>query len=172
MTRTLKIAILAALLLVASWYGMLAVHELGHILHALATGATGIRLVFPLLGFSRTDVGTNPHPLVVASGGVLWGALLPFLLWLGVKLCRWRYAPLLRFFAGFCMLANGGYLLSAAFEAVGDVEDMIQNGGSRWLLAGCGMAGIAAGVLAWHRLRPVLLALVPPDRGGPSADRT
>jgi hypothetical protein len=160
------------LLLVASWYGMLAVHELGHIIHALATGATGIRLVFPLLGFSRTDLATNPHPLVVASGGVIWGALLPVLLWMGAGMCRWRYAPALRFFAGFCLLANGGYLLSAAFDPVGDVQEMIENGGSRWQLTGCGLAGIAAGVLAWHRLRPLLIALVPLDRNGPSPHRT
>jgi hypothetical protein len=170
-TRTRTTAILAALLLVASWYAMLALHELGHIVHALMTGATGIRLVFPVLGFSKTDVASNPHPLAVACGGVLWGSLLPLLFWMGAKLCRWRYAPLRRFLAGFCLLANGGYLLSAAFNAVGDVEEMIRSGGAQWLLTGCGLAGIAAGVLVWHRLRPLLMALVP-DKAGPMSPRT
>jgi hypothetical protein len=146
-------------LLAASRYGMLAFHELGHIIHAWLMGGEGIRITFPLVGFSRTDLARNPHPLVVAAGGVVWGPVLPCVLWASAGSIGWKYTPILRFFAGFCLLANGGYLLSAAFEPAGDIEDMIRDGAAPGILIACGLAAMTAGLLAWHRLRPSLLAL-------------
>ena len=60
-----------------SWLLMLAVHELGHVLHGWLSGATLDAVHLPLVGFSRTDFAVNPHPLFVAWGGALWGCVLP-----------------------------------------------------------------------------------------------
>jgi len=41
-----------------SWLAMMAVHELGHVLHAWASGGVVERVSLPLLSFSRTTI--NP----------------------------------------------------------------------------------------------------------------
>ena len=56
-----------AALLVASWFLMQAVHELGHVLAAWLTGGAVQRVVLSPLEISRTDVMPNPRPLVVAN---------------------------------------------------------------------------------------------------------
>ena len=66
-------------MLVASWIGMQAVHELGHVLAASATGGTVQRVVLHPLTISRTDVSPNPSPLAVAWAGPLVGVILPLL---------------------------------------------------------------------------------------------
>lgn len=58
--------ILQAILIVSafglSWLAMMAVHELGHVLHAVASGGTVVGVVLNPLEISRTDVSPNPHP--------------------------------------------------------------------------------------------------------------
>src|SRR5262249_34871163 len=67
--------------LVASWLGMQAVHELGHVLGAWLTGGRVARVVLHPLTISRTDLGHNPSPLAVVWAGPVFGALAPVLLW-------------------------------------------------------------------------------------------
>lgn len=59
------------------WLGMMAVHELGHVLVVLATGGTITAVVLHPLTISRTDVSINPRPLLVVWAGPLLGVLLP-----------------------------------------------------------------------------------------------
>lgn len=97
-----------------SWLLMMAVHELGHAIHAWLSGGQVQRVVLHPLGISRSDVSPNPHPLFVAWGGAAWGAGLP----IAMLILGTRFAPCYRFlfafFAGFCCLANGLYLGAAA----------------------------------------------------------
>ena len=135
-----------------AWLVFQAVHELGHVLHAVASGARVAAVDLPLVGFSRTDVSHNPHPLFVAWGGVFWGSLLPVLAWRlmprGFRAMRAAAGA----FAGICLVGNGAYLTVGWVNRVGDAGDLMKWGTPAWLVAGAGLVGVAAGLWVWHRL--------------------
>ncbi len=137
------------LFLIACWFGMEAAHELGHALAAWGSGATVERVV--LLPISRTDTAGVEHPLFVYGAGAVCGAVLPLLLWSVARLLRLRVAYLFRFFAGFCLVANGAYI-GGDFSAVGptDAGLLIEHGASRVALILFGLTAVAAGLLLWH----------------------
>lgn len=141
-----------ALWLAACWMLMQAVHELGHVLAAWATGGTVERVVLHPLAISRTEVRPNPRPLVVAWAGPVVGAALPLAVaGLGRRSncrCR-RYAD---FFAGFALVANGAYIGVGLLAGVGDAGDMLRHGSPPWLLVAFGLACVAEGLWIWHRL--------------------
>src|SRR5207249_1155643 len=92
------------------WLAMQVVHESGHVLVARLTGGEVVKVALHPLIVSRTDLGQNPHPLAVVWGGPLIGSLLPLLLF-GVALAlKLPGVYLFRFFAGFCLVANGVYI--------------------------------------------------------------
>ena len=93
-----------------SWLGMQVVHETGHVLVARLTGGEVIKVALHPLIVSRTDLGQNPHPLAVVWGGPLIGSGLPLLVLALAAAFRWPGLPLFRFFAGFCLIANGVYI--------------------------------------------------------------
>ena len=142
--------VLIASTLLFSWLAMQAVHELGHVLHAWASGGTVIKVLLDPLEISRTDVSPNPHPQFVAWGGPIWGALLPACVWFGLHAARFSRAWLARFFAGFCLVANGAYLLGGSLYPVGDADVLLREGAPRWALAACGIAAAAAGLWLWN----------------------
>jgi len=139
-----------------SWLLMMAVHEFGHVLHGLLSGAAVVRVVLPPIGFSRTDFAANPHPLFVAWGGAIWGSLLPPAFWGIVYAAAPRYAYLARWFAGFCLIANGAYLAAGSFFQ-GREDDpglILQLGGPRWTLLLFGIPAAALGLYLWNGLGP------------------
>jgi Peptidase M50B-like len=136
--------------LLGSWLGMQAVHELGHVLGAWITGGRVERVVLHPLTISRADVVENPHRLIVVWAGPLGGVLLPLLLWGCVAMVRPDVAFLPRFFAGFCLLANGLYLGVGSFDRVGDCDEMLQHGSPVWLLWGFGLLTVPLGFWLWH----------------------
>jgi hypothetical protein len=140
-----------------SWLLMLAVHESGHMLQGWLGGAQLDRVHLPLLGFSQTDFAVNPHPLFVAWGGALWGSVLPLAI-LAAARCfvAKRRVYLLAWFAGFCLVANGAYLLGGAILNGGadDGGVILQHGGARWQLLGFGLIAVAAGLSLWNGLGP------------------
>ena len=148
--------VFAVALLPVCWLGMMLVHEGGHMLAAVCTGGTVTRLVWPLWGFSRTDLGENPHPLIVVWGGPLCGALFPVLASVLVRGIHRKSGPVsLELFSGFCLLANGLYLsvgTIASRGGVGDIRDLIKWGTPVWLLWLVGLTLTAAGLFQWHRL--------------------
>src|SRR3989304_4954124 len=103
-------AILITATIVGSWLGMQAVHELGHVLGAWSTGGEVSRVVLHPLSISRTDVSHNRSPGVVVWAGPIVGVLLPVAAWLVAAFTRMPGAFVLRFFAGFCLTANGLYI--------------------------------------------------------------
>jgi hypothetical protein len=145
-------ALLIVSTLAWSWLAMQAVHEFGHVLHARSSEGRVVRVVLHPLVISRTDVDPNPHPQFVAWGGPIWGAIMPLAAFGVVRAAGWSRAWLARFFAGYCLVANGAYLLGGSFFPVGDAEVLLREGASRAALAGAGLVGLVSGFVLWSGL--------------------
>jgi len=158
-----------ASILVLSWLGMLAVHELGHVVGAMATQGTVQRVVLHPLAISRTDVSPNPSPLIVVWLGPLIGCGLPALICLLIPKRFISVRQGLLFFAGFCLVTNGAYILFGSFDGVGDCGVMLQHGSPFWTLIAFGIVAIPSGTLIWHRLGSVREFVENPERIDPIA---
>jgi hypothetical protein len=143
-------SILISSTLLGSWLGMQAVHELGHVLGAWATGGKVIRVVLSPTAISRTDVTNNSRPLIVAWAGPIVGIALPLLLWYGMQAARWPMAFVLRFFAGFCLIVNGLYIGLGSFGRVGDCGEILRHGAAPWQLWLFGALTAPIGLALWH----------------------
>jgi hypothetical protein len=146
--------LLIAASLCLAWLLMMAVHELGHAIHAWLSGGEVRRVVLHPLAISRTDVSPNPHPQFVAWGGAIWGTLVPLaILVLGARVIpKGRF--LLAFFAGFCCIANGLYLAAGSFTGAGDAGDLLRHGAAQWHLVLFGLPLCALGLWLWNGLGP------------------
>ena len=102
------------------------------------------------LTISRTDLAENPRPLVVAWSGPLLGIAVPLLLWLLSARLRLPAAFVLRFFAGFCLIANGAYLAAGAWAGIGDAGDLLRHGAPSWCLWLFGALTVPVGLRLWH----------------------
>jgi hypothetical protein len=137
-----------------SWLGMQAIHEAGHVLGAWLTGGRVARVVLNPLTISRTDLADNPRPLVVVWFGPLVGVAAPLLIWGVAAVARVPWAFVLRFFAGFCLLANGLYIGVGSFDRVGDCGEMLRHGSVPWHLWLFGASTAPVGLGLWHRQGP------------------
>jgi len=137
-----------------SWLAMQAVHEFGHILGAVTSGGNVTKIVLHPCTISRTDVHPNPHPLFVAWAGPIVGVLLPLLCFLLARALRWPGVFLFRFFAGFCLIANGVYIGFGSIQGFADAGDMLRQGSSRWQLILFGILTVSAGLYLWNGLGP------------------
>ena len=125
-----------------SWLGMMAVHELGHVLAAWTSGGVVERIDLHPLVLSHTMLAANPCPLYVAWGGPILGCLFPLALLGIVKLFAKPYDYLAAFFAGFCLVANGAYLGGGTFSGgnaldgntLDDGAVILNSGGEVWQL--------------------------------------
>jgi hypothetical protein len=147
----LRQAVLIVSTLLSSWLAMQVVHEFGHVLGAWISGARVVRVVLYPLTISRTDLGVMPHPLLVVWAGPVIGVVLPLVCWAMATRLRFSGSFVLRFFAGFCCMANGLYIGLGSFEAVGDCGEMLRQGSSRWQLWLFGAVVTPLGFLLWHR---------------------
>jgi hypothetical protein len=152
--RRLNQAILILSLLPASWLGMQAIHEFGHVVGAWLTGGRVARVVLHPRTISRTDLADNPSPSLVVWAGPVLGCLLPLAGWGAAAALGWRGAFLLRFFAGFCLIANGAYIAVGSFDGLGDAGVMLRHGSPAWWLWAFGVATVPAGLWLWHRQGP------------------
>jgi len=150
MPPRLRQVVLVISLLYGCWLGMQAVHELGHVLGAWLTGGQVSQVVLHPLTISHTDLAHNPHPLPVVWGGPLVGVLLPLVGWAAACLARLPEQHLLRFFAGFCLLANGANIAGGASAGIGDCGEMLRHGTPIWLLWAFGLLTAPAGLRLWH----------------------
>src|SRR5262245_16001558 len=109
-------ALLMVCFVAFSWLAFMVVHEFGHVLVGWTSGASLSHVQLHPLQISWSAFSPNPHPQLVAWGGPVLGALLP----LGfLAIARSVCAPgtyLFQFFAGFCLVANGVYMLLDAFD--------------------------------------------------------
>lgn len=148
--------VIAGLALYPAWLAMMAIHEVGHVLHAWLSGGVVESVSVPLWGFSYTRLASNPAPGFVASGAAIWGAALPLFAWGAARHTRYRYLVLtLQLFAGWCLIANGVYLATALHEPVGDVADLRRAGAPLLAVGLIGVVSCIAGFIMWHRLRLV-----------------
>jgi hypothetical protein len=147
-------AVLIVSTLVGSWLGMQHVHELGHVAAAWLTGGRVAKVVLDPFTISRTDVAENPRPLLVVWGGPILGVLLPLAIWLGARTVRLPGTFVLRFFAGFCLIANGCYLGTGSFTHIGDAGDMLHHGAARWHLWLFAALTVPSGLWLWNGLGP------------------
>ncbi len=137
-----------------TWLGMMIVHELGHVIGAWMSGGNVEKVVLHPLSFSQTVLSHNPHPLFVVWSGPAFGVLIPFVLLVVMHFAKAPGTNLVRFFAGFCLIANGAYLGLGVFDAVGDAGDMIELGASPWMLWFFGIVTLPTGFWLWHGLGP------------------
>lgn len=138
---------------VASWLAMTALHEFGHGLNAWLSRGRVMHVELPPFGLGHTQVSPNPSPRFVAWGGALWGTFLgmsPLLFVRRAELAKW----LVRFFAGFCLIANGAYLGSGSFvgdlNGADDAHELLRHGTPVWQPVTFGLAAVAAGFGLWH----------------------
>ena len=136
--------------LVASWLGMQAVHEFGHCLGAWLTGGAVERVELKPWSISQTILSHNPKPLNVVWAGPVVGVVLPVMIWIVAGVSKWTFAFVLRFFAGFCLVANGLYLGVGSFFEIGDCGEMIRHGASMWQLWAFGLVTVPIGFWLWN----------------------
>lgn len=138
-----------------SWLGMQVVHEAGHVLMAKLTGGEVVQVALHPLIVSHTDLGENPHPLAVVWGGPMFGSLFPLVAFALAVAFHCPGVYLFRFFAGFCLVANGIYIGIGHFLAKGaDPWVMTDNRSPLWLLVLFGAVAFPAGLFLWHRQGP------------------
>jgi hypothetical protein len=137
-----------------SWLAMQAVHELGHVLGAVTTGGHVTKVVLHPYTISRTDVHPNPRPLVEVWAGPVVGAVLPLLVFLLARALRSPGVYLFRFFAGFCLIANGVYIGLGSIQGLADAGVMLMHGSSRWQLILFGMLTAPLGLYLLNGLGP------------------
>jgi hypothetical protein len=133
-----------------SWLGFMVVHEFGHVVTGWVTGASVSRVILHPLQISWTAFTNNPHPQLVAWGGPILGSLLPLGLF---AIAKANHAPgiyLFRFFAGFCLTANGFYLIIDAFERGGDGGTLLRHGAMLWHLVLFGSLTTPTGFWLWN----------------------
>ncbi len=129
---------------------MQAVHEFGHVLGAWLTGGQVATIALHPLTISRTDLAYNPHPLFVVWAGPVVGVTLPLISWGIAARLRIPGTFVLRFFAGFCLIANGLYIAFGSIDRVGDCDEMLRHGSAAWQLWLFGVMTVPAGLWLWN----------------------
>jgi hypothetical protein len=142
--------LLVAATLGLSWLAMQVVHELGHVAGAWATGGRIVEVNLHPLSISYTMLAENPHPVFVAWMGPLVGVVLPVLAWWVAS--RWNLPAcyVLRFFAGFCLIANGAYLAAGSIYEMGDAGDLMRHGTPPLIIWLFGMVTLPSGLWLWN----------------------
>lgn len=143
--------------LMGSWLGMQAVHEFGHVAGAWLSGGSVAKVVLNPLTISRTDLAQNPNPLFVVWCGPVGGVLTPLAFWSAAAFMALPEAFVFRFFAGFCLIANGAYISIGSFDRAGDCETMLRYGSPISLLWLFGALTMPVGLWLWHRQGPLLV---------------
>lgn len=145
-------SVLAVMAVATSWLGMQAIHELGHVLSALGTGAAVNAIHLHPFEISSTDTTGGQSQLLVVWCGPIIGSVVPCVMFGIAAWLRSRDAFLFRFFAAFCLLANGAYIGIGAWDKVGDAGDMLRLGSPFWLLETFGAVAMLASAVLFRGL--------------------
>ena len=136
------------------WYAMQLLHECGHVAAALWFDVEIVQFHFGLLTISHTMLGESgqlPSTILAATwAGPIAGMLLPLVFWGIAAAVRFRETFLLRFLAGFCLVANGCYLLFGPSDGYADTGVLLSHGATRLQLAVVGLIGVVSGFLLWN----------------------
>jgi hypothetical protein len=149
--RTFQVLLIASFV-AFSWLGFMVVHEFGHVIAGALSGATLSRIVLHPLQISWSMFAPNPHPQFVAWGGLVFGVLLPLALLALARVVRAPGVYLFQFFAGFCLVANGVYMLIDAFDRSGDAGTLLHHGASTWQILLFGVVATPLGFWLWNGL--------------------
>lgn len=138
-----------------NWLWMQSVHEFGHVIGIVWAGGRVIDVDLHPLRISQTlfEAESDWIPLIVWMGPV-FGCLLPLCAWGVASVLSVRWAHHFQFFAGFCLIANGAYLGSAAWTPVGDALTLTQHGSPTTVLFGFAIVTIPGGFWLWNGLGP------------------
>lgn len=150
MMKRLEHILFIASFITFSWLAMQAVHELGHVLGAWITGGKVIKVAIHPFIFSQTDLSFNPNPLIVVWAGPIIGSMIPLTVFFIARTFRLSCIYLFRFFAGFCLIANGIYIALGPNNGFSDTGIMILHGSARWMLLLFGALTIPLGFYLWH----------------------
>ena len=142
--------LLIMLFLPCCWLGMQTVHECGHVAGGWIVGAQLKRVVLSPLEFSRTDFAANPQRHFTVWAGPALGVSVPLVLWCVLAQCQMHLAFLARFFADFCLIANGAYLGVGWTIRAGDAGAILLEGSPVWCLVAFGLVCVPAGLACWH----------------------
>ncbi|WP_437229858.1 M50 family metallopeptidase [Planctomicrobium sp. SH661] len=151
-TSWTRVVLFALCLGLVSWLLMQVIHELGHVLAAWMVGGTILHVDLHPLHISETAIRPKPWPEFVVWSGPVVASIVPLLVWGAGRQLRSEWEPCLRFFAGFCLIANGAYLGSAIVAPVGDAFDLVQLGTPRWQLGVFGLVTVPVGIRFWDGL--------------------
>ena len=116
--------------------------------HALARFWCWLRSVWQALDEVRRDKEAAFDPKSETL------VMVPLLLWAVAAIGRLPGAFVLRFFAGFCLLANGLYIGVGSFDRIGDCGDMLRHGSEPWHLWLFGALTAPLGLWLWHHQGP------------------
>jgi hypothetical protein len=147
-------AIYGAGSLLLSWLLMQAVHEAGHVVAGWMVDDRVEKLVLHPLAISRTDLVPGNNPLLTTAAGPVVGVVVPLLVWALSVVINSPIRHWLRFFAGFCLIANGAYLGWAMIEPVGDADVLVRHGAPVWSLGLFGLIAAPVGLYLWNGLGP------------------
>ena len=111
-----------------------------------------MKVVLHPLAISWTHV--EPNTQFIVWGGPIWGCVLPFAAWVIAARFQSSIEYMLRFFTGFCLIANGIYLGVGFWDPVGDAVELLNHDTPGWVLFLFGAMTIPAGLRLWHRLGP------------------
>jgi len=172
MQRTLQLLLIVSFI-AFSWLAFMVVHELGHAVSAWLSGGSVSLVVLHPFQISWTTFSRNPRPQLVAWGGPFWGAFLPVLFLGTARLIRSPRIYLFRFFAGFCLIANGLYMLVDSFGrgvmAARSFTPVLHSGSCCYLVRlqfhlafGCGTALVRILALARHMVTLAEVQSPPP----------
>ena len=136
---------------VAWWWLMMAIHEIGHVLGSLVSRATIESVTLWPWTISQTMRSGSHAPLIDTWAGPLLGMVLPALIWL--ICCRQqRITGWIGGWVGFCLVANGVYLSAGWIESAGDAADLVHLGMPVWSLIAVGGTSVSLGLWCWHVL--------------------
>jgi hypothetical protein len=131
------------------WYGMMAAHELGHVVSTVVNGGTIDAVNLVPWAISQTMRHGSSAPIVDIWAGALVGSVLPVFLWVTtLRLAHIRLC--LGLFAGFCCLANGIYFGLGWLDEAGDTGELLALDFPVWPMVVFGVLAIAAGLAIWH----------------------
>lgn len=130
---------------------MQVIHESGHVFAAWMCRVKVRQVILHPLTISQTVTDETAHSGFVTWMGPLFGMLFPLALWGVSILAGVSRRFLLRFFAGFCLVANGCYLAFGPNEGFTDTAMLLASGTPRWMLVLTGILAAVSGIFLWHK---------------------
>jgi hypothetical protein len=129
---------------------MMAVHELGHIIGCIFSGADIQQVILWPWTISQTIRSGSSAPLIDTWFGPAFGAVFPAIIYIIVRKNWPSWRSTMGFFSGFCLVSNGIYVGIGYFEAVGDAADLLRYGSHKYSLALFGSVAITCGLAIWN----------------------